>query len=115
MKLGVLGPEQMATVPPATAAVKSVGEARPPGVAKQSATTEPELVGSCGGAGPSWSRAYGNSAADAAAVKSAGETRSSRIVKYSVTSESESGLADDLELARVALQLRRGMWRERNA
>ena len=94
----------------ATAAAKSVGKARPPRIAKQSATTEPELVESCGGAGPSWSRACGNSAAGAAAVKSAGETRSSGIVKYSVTSESGSELADDLELARVALQLRRGVW-----
>ena len=49
-------------------------------------------------------RANGSSAAASAAVKSAG------IVKYSVTSESESELADDLELARVASQLRRGMW-----
>ena len=73
-----------------------------PGIAKQSATTEPELMESCGGAGPSWSRANGDSAADAAPVKSAGEARSTRIVKYSV----------DLELARVALQLRRGMWWE---
>ena len=61
-------------------------------------------------AGPSWFSANGNSTAAAAAVKSAGETRSSRIVKYSVTSESKSELADDLQLARVALQLRRGMW-----
>ena len=34
----------------ATAAVKSAGEARPPGIAEQSATTDPELMESCGGA-----------------------------------------------------------------
>ena len=95
----------------ATAGVKSAGKARPPRIAKQSGTTERELAESSDEGGPCWSRAYGNSAADAsAAAKSAGESRSSRIVKYSVTSESESELADDLELARVALQLRSGMW-----
>ena len=123
----------------AAADVKFAGKARPPGIAKRSATTVPELAQSpdeswaflvqskwqrrrdssrevcwrssasrhreaeCGGAGPSWSRAYGSAAATAA-VKSTG------IVKYGVTSESESELADDLELARVALQRRRGMW-----
>ena len=75
--------------PRGTAAVKLAGGARPLGIAKQSATKMPELAKSSGGAGPSWSRAYGKSAADAAAVKSACETRSSRIVKYSVTSEPE--------------------------
>ena len=64
---------------------KSAGEARPPGIAKQSATTGPELMESCG---PSRSRACGmNCAAATAAVKSAG------IVKFSVTSEFESELA----------------------
>ena len=94
----------------ASAAVKSAGKARPPRIAKQSATKVPELAEGSDEAGLSWSRANGDSAASTAAVKSAGETRPSRIVKYSVTSESESELADDLELARVALQLRRGMW-----
>ena len=48
-----------------------------------------------------------NSDAATAAAKSAG------IVKYSVTSESESELADDLEVATVALQLGRGMWKRK--
>ena len=57
----------------ATAAVKSAGKARPPGIPKQCATTKPELAESSGGAGPSWSKASGmNSAAATAAVKSAG-------------------------------------------
>ena len=50
----------------ATAAVKSAGDARPPGIVKQSATKKPELAESSGGAGPPWSRANGNSAADSA-------------------------------------------------
>ena len=58
----------------------------------------------------SWSRANGNGEADAAAVKLLVKTRPSRIGKCSVTSESESELAQDWELARVALLLRRGMW-----
>ena len=86
------------------------------GIAKQSATTRPELAKSSSGAGPSWSRANGtNRAAATAAVKCAGETRPSRIVKYSATSESGSELAEDLELARVALQLRRGIRSEMEA
>ena len=85
-----------------TAVAMLADEARPPGNAKQSATTEPELAESSDGAGPSWSRASGNSAATTAAVKSAGEARPSRIVKNSVTSESESELAEDWEPARVA-------------
>ena len=83
---------------------KWAGEARHPGIAKCSVVTERELAKSSGGVGPSWSRAYGMNSAATSAVKSAG------IVKCSVTSESESELADDLGLARVALQQRRGMW-----
>ena len=73
---------------------KVVGEARLPGVAKQSATTAADIAVSSGEAGPSWSRANGNSAAASAAEKSAGEARPSRIVKYSVTSESELDFAE---------------------
>ena len=80
MKSGLLGPEQMTRPAPALQQwQKTVGESRPlPGIAKQSATTKPGLVEkSSGAAGPSWSRANGDSAAATAAVKSAGETRSS--------------------------------------
>ena len=97
------------TVPP----TQQAGEARLPRIAKQSATTNPELAESSDEAGLCCSRANDNSAAVTAAVKSAGETRSSRIVKYSVTSKSSSELAEDLELVRVALQQRRGMWWEK--
>ena len=93
----------------ASAAVKSAGKSSASRIVKESATTKPELAESSDEAGPCCSRANDNSAAVTAAVKSAGETRSSRIVKYSVTSESESELAEDLELVRVALQQRRGM------
>ena len=86
-----------------TAVAVPADEDRPPGIAKQSATTESDIAVSSGEGGPSWARANGNSTADAAAVKSAGETRSSSIVKYRVTSESESELAEEWELARVAL------------
>ena len=50
VKQGLLGPEQRAgaAATAATAAVKSAGEARHPSIAKQSATTEPELVERCG-------------------------------------------------------------------
>ena len=56
------------------------GEAPPPGIAKQSATTKPELAESSGGVGLCWSRADGmNSAAATAAVKV--EARPPRFVK----------------------------------
>ena len=77
--------------------MRPAGEARLPGIAKQSATTKPELAESSSGAGPSWSRAKGNSAAAAAAVKSAGEARFARFVKYSLTSKSEPELAESYD------------------
>ena len=89
--------ETQTTSAAATAVAKSVGEFQPPGIVEQSATTKPELAESSGGAGPSWSRANGNSAPATAAVKSAGGARPSRIVKYSVTSESKSELAENSE------------------
>ena len=79
----------------ATAAVKSAGEARPPGIAKQSATTEPELAESADDAGPSWSRANGNSAAATAAVESSGTALSTRIAKQSSTTVPELAESSD--------------------
>ena len=73
----------------ATAAVKSAGKARPPRLAKQSATTEPELAESSDEAGPFWSKANVNSAAATVAVKSAGEAQPSSIAKQSATTEPE--------------------------
>ena len=90
MELGLLGPEQVARpVPPLQ---KSVGEVRPPRIAKYMVTAKSELAESSDEVGPSWSKANGIAAASAA-FKSAGEPRPSRIVKCSVTSESESELA----------------------
>ena len=94
----------------AAAAVKSGGKARLLGTAKQSATTEHELAESSDEVGLSRSRASGNSATATADVKSGGKARPSRIVKYSVTSGSESELAEDWELVRVALLQWREMW-----
>ena len=74
--------------------MRPAGEVRPREIIKHSTVTESFLTVSSGGAGPSWSRASGSSAAAAAAVKSAGKARPSRIVKYSVTSESEPGFAE---------------------
>ena len=69
----------VATVP------KTVGEPRPPGIAKNSTTTET----SSGEAGRSWPRANGDSTAATAAVKSAGEPRPPGLAKHSATTERE--------------------------
>ena len=98
MKLGHLGSPsaepRYTTNAEGTAVVRPADEARPPGIAKQSAKTKAKLAESSGGAGPSWSRAKGtNGAAAAASVKYTGEPRLSRFVKNRVTSESEPELA----------------------
>ena len=60
----------------ATTATKSVGEVRPPKIAKYMVTAKSELAESSGGTGPSWSRAHGATSADVtAAVKPAGKER----------------------------------------
>ena len=66
------------------------GEARPLGIAKECATTKPELAGSSFAAGSPRSRAGGMDRA----VKAVCEARPPRFVKYSVTSESEPELAE---------------------
>ena len=53
----------------------SSDEARPPGIEKHSAVTERELAEGSDGVGPLWSRASRDSAAAAADVKSAGKAR----------------------------------------
>ena len=67
----------------AAADAKSAADARPPEIAKQSATTKPELAESSGEAGSLWSRAGGttNTAAVAAVAMSADEARPSGIAK----------------------------------
>ena len=73
----------------ATAAVKSAGEARPHGIAKQSATTKPELAKTSGGAGSPWSRAGGtNSAVATADAMPADEARLPGCARRSTTTES---------------------------
>ena len=70
----------------ATTLAKTVGEPRPPGIAKNSATTE----ASSGEAGPSWTEADGTTSADdTAPVKSAGEARPPGIAKCSAVTERE--------------------------
>ena len=77
-----------------TAALKSAGEGRPPGIAKQSVPAKLELAESFGEAGPSRSKASGiNSAAGTAAVKSDGEFPHCGIVKYGATKESKLALS----------------------
>ena len=58
MELGLHGPEQVEIVRPLQQTL-SAGKARPPGIAKQSATTEPEFAERSGEVGPSWSRTDG--------------------------------------------------------
>ena len=72
-----------------TAAVKSAGEARHPEMAKQSATTKPELAESSGEAGSHWSRSGGqtNTAAAAAVANSADEARPPGFAKHSAKTE----------------------------
>ena len=71
-------------------AVGPAGEACPRGIAKQSTTTESDIVVSSGEAGPSWPRANDmNSAAATVAVKSAGEFRPPGIAKHSATTKPE--------------------------
>ena len=77
------------------------GEAQPPGVAKQCATTKPELAKSSGGAGPYVSRANGrNSAGITGAAMPPGEARPPMFVKYSVTSKTAES-SDEAEPGRA--------------
>ena len=71
VKLSLLVPKSTPSAV-GTAGAVPAGEASPPGIAKQSAMTKPELAESSGEAGPFRSRVNGtNSAAAAAAAKSA--------------------------------------------
>ena len=64
--------------------------ARPPGIAKQSATTESDIAVSIGVAGTSWPRAnHVDSAAVTAAVKSGGKARHPGIAKQCATTKPE--------------------------
>ena len=109
VELGRRGPEQRAGVAPA----RFAGEARPPGIAKQRATTESDIAGSSddarppgtdkqgattesdiavslGEAGPSRPRAIGrNSAGSTAVAMPAGEARHLGIAKQSATTKPE--------------------------
>ena len=68
-----------------TAAAMPAGEARPPGIAKQSATAESDIAVSPGEAGPSWPRAKSTpSAVVTAAAMPAGEARPPGIEKNRV-------------------------------
>ena len=93
----------------ATAAVKSFGEVRLPGIARQSAKTEPELAESSDEVWPSWSTANGSAAATAA-FKSAGEGRPPSIAKQSATTEHELAFfrfSDPEEAARTVIEQQR--------
>ena len=73
-----------------TADAMPAGKARPPGIAKHSATTKPELALFYGEAGLSLSRASGTTSADVSAVaKDAGEARPPGIKMRSASTESE--------------------------
>ena len=87
VKRGLLGPEQVKRLAPASQQwQKNVGEPRPPGIAKNSTTTE----ASSGKAVPSWPRAYDmDSAVAAAAVESAGEVQPPGIAKRNAVAERE--------------------------
>ena len=64
---------------------KPVGEDRPPGITKYSATSKSELANPSGEAGHSWA-AYGTTSADTVAVaQSVGEARPPEFMKHSAT------------------------------
>ena len=90
------GPEACNTTSAATTAVaKSAGEARPPGIAKQCASTKSQIAVSSGEAGfPSPEK--DTTSADAAAVaKPVGEARPPGIAKYSASTECEFAKSPD--------------------
>ena len=74
----------------ATADAIPAGEARPHGIAMQSATTKPELAESSGEAGSPWSRAGGTTSTDATAAvaNSADVAQPPGFAKHSATTES---------------------------
>ena len=73
-----------------TAAAKSVGEHRLPGIAKYNVTSESELPKSSDKAGSTWTKTSNTAIADVTAVeKSVGEIRPLGFMKYSATAESE--------------------------
>ena len=79
-----------------TTVAKLVGEVRPVGIAKQRATTEPDIAVFSGEAGPSWSRAKGTpSAVDTAVAMLAGEARPPGIAAQSATTEPELAESPD--------------------
>ena len=71
---------------------KTVGEARPFGIAQYSTTTESEVEGSPGEAGSSWPGADDTTSAGVTTVaKTVGESRPPGIAKLSTTTEVSSG------------------------
>ena len=71
-------------------------DARPPGIAKQSATTEFDIAVSFGGAVPSLSRAKGRSnAVDTAVARPADKARTPGIAKKSATTEFDIAVSSD--------------------
>ena len=79
-----------------TAAARLAGGARPPGIAKESATTESDIAASSDEAGPFWPKASGrDGVAATAAVKSFGEARPPGIAKHSATKERELAEGSD--------------------
>ena len=75
----------------ATAAAKSAGGAQPLEIAKQSATTKPELVESSGEAGSPWSKAGGTTktAVVAAVAMPVDEARPPGFTKHSTSTQSD--------------------------
>ena len=91
VKLGLLGPERQGdTTDAAATAVKvPVGEARPLGISQYSTATEPEVEGSSGETGSSWTRADDTTRPDDATVaKAVGEARPPGIAEHSVATAS---------------------------
>ena len=79
-----------------TAAARLAGGAWPPGVGKQSATTESDIAKSSDEAGPSWPKARArDGVAATAAVKLFGEARPPGIAKHSAVSERELAEGSD--------------------
>ena len=82
------------------------GEAQPPGIAQQSATTKPELAETSGAAGLFESKVNGrNSAGITAAAMPAGEAGPPGIAKQSATTK--------LELAESWISLVQSCWHDR--
>ena len=119
VELAVSSGEANTTSAEVTAVAKPAGEARPPGIAKHSASTEPELAACSGEAGHSRSRETGTTSADettganpvgearppvlakcratttSASAQSVGVPRPPEIAKHTATTKSELAVMDD--------------------